>query len=225
MGGFGLSKLNNILKQDTFVKMREFVVECCELMNDESIVKKEFLPNHEDKIKNRLVFEYLRSYVVREKTGYADIKLAFDAEVSQNYDHMTDTTNARLDIKVTSEDTLTFHEKYYTIECKRLDGRSHLNKEYVNQGVARFVSANAKYSSGYGKNLMLGFTVRNIDMKKNAEKIDIIQNAELVNEIEEGMSFIEEKANTYCIYKANYLSPFGEVELKHLFYNFSLAIE
>lgn len=72
---------------------------------------------------------------------------------------------------------------------------------------------------------MLGFIVRNIDMKKNAEKIDIIQNAELVNEIEEGMSFIEEKANTYCIYKANYLSPFGEVELQHLFYNFSLAIK
>lgn len=224
MGGFRLSKLNDILKKDTFIKMREFVVECCELMNSESVLKKEFLPNHEDKIKNRLVFKYLNSYDVRENLGYVDIKLAFDAEVSQNYDCDTDVTNARLDIKVTSEDTLTFHEKYYTIECKRLDGYSHLNKEYVNQGVARFVSSDAKYASGYGKNLMLGFIVRDIDMKMNAEKINTIQNKELNDEVKKEMSFIKEGAKSYCIYTANYLSPFGEIELQHLFYNFSLAI-
>ncbi|MGO2962565.1 MAG: hypothetical protein ACTIDE_08165 [Carnobacterium maltaromaticum] len=224
MSGFRLSKLNDILKKDTFVKMRDFVIECCELMNNESIINKEFLPNHEDKIKNRLVFEYLKSYAVRGKLGYSDIKLSFDAEVSQNYNRGTDNTNARLDIKVTSEDTLTFHEKYYTIECKRLDGYSHLNKEYVNQGISRFVSIDAKYASGYGKNLMLGFIVRDIDIKKNVEKIDNIQNQKLSNSIEKGMTFVEEKPDAYCIYKAEYLSPFGEVELQHLFYNLSLAI-
>jgi hypothetical protein len=224
LSGFGLSKLNDILKKDTFIKMRELVIGCCDLMNTESISRRDYLPNHEDQIKNKLVFGYLNSYDVREKLGYVDIKLAFDAEVSKNYNDITHTTNARLDIKVTSEDTLTFHEKYYTIECKRLDGYSHLNKEYVRQGIARFVAPDAKYSSGYGKNLMLGFIVRNIDIKQNVAKINVIQNAELSEAINHEMSIVEEKDSQYYIYKADYFSPFGEIELQHLFYNFSLAI-
>lgn len=45
-----------------------------------------------------------------------------------------------------------------SIECKRIDGTADLNKKYVKEGVARFVTQ--KYSSYYGRNVMLGFVVK-----------------------------------------------------------------
>lgn len=224
MSGFGASKLNAILRDDSFIKMRDFVVTCCNLMSAKSIETENFLPNHEDKIKNKLVFEYLNSNTIREDTGYKEIKLAFDAEVSGNYNNDTNTTNARFDIKVTSEDTLSYSEKYYNIECKRIDGKAHLNKEYIKEGVARFVSKDAKYSSGYGKNMMLGFVVEDINIKENTEKIDKIQATELKECIKNGFTVLEEKTK-YFVYTADYYAPSREVELQHVFYNFSLAIE
>lgn len=224
LSGFGLKKLNNILKEDIFIEMRNFVVKCCELMNDESISFGNLLPNHEDKIKLRLMNKYLRQPSVRETLGFKNIRLMFDAETVENYNEENDGCNARLDIKVSSEDTLTHYDKYFTIECKRLDGYAHLNKEYVKEGVSRFVSPGAKYASGYGKNLMLGFIVRDIDLKENATKINQIQKVELPNEIKEELLMLEEIPLKYCIYRGMYSTNFGEIQLQHLFYNLSKSV-
>ena len=223
MGGFSVGKYNDILKEDTFLKMREFLIGCCSLMRDESVSSNSRLPNHEDKIKNKLVFNYLKCLHVREKLGY-DLKLIFESEVSECFDSATSVTKGRVDIKVMSEDTFAFPEKYYTIECKRLDGYADLNRKYVKQGVARFVASDAKYCSSYGKNMMLGFMIRQVNIKENAEKINMIQNNELEEEIiKKEMVIIEEK-DFHCIYEAEYYSPFGEIKLQHLFYDFSSVV-
>jgi len=224
MSGFGLGKLNGILKEDIFTEMRDFVVKCCELMNDESITLNNPLPNHEDKIKLRLMNKYLRQPSVREKLGYKNLKLMFDAETVENYNELTDESNARLDIKVSSEDTLTHYDKYYTIECKRLDGYAHLNKEYVKEGISRFVSSSAKYASGYGKNLMLGFVIKNIDIKTNTNKINEIQKVELNKELKEEFKLLNEIPSRCSIYSSFYECSSRKIQLQHIFYDLSKAV-
>jgi len=224
MGGFTRGLLNDVIRKDIFVSMRNFVIACCGLMTDESVNEENYLPNHEEKIRNRLLFRYLRNTSVRRRLGYNDLELIFVSETAENYNHDSDTANARLDIQVMSEDTFKFPEKYYTIECKRIDGYARLNREYVNQGVARFVSHDAKYQSVYKKNMMLGFMVRRVDMKLNAEKINNIQSDEFAKEIKKEMHLTGETAQ-YCVYEANYLSPFGEIQLHHIFYDVSIAIQ
>lgn len=224
MSGFGLPLLNNIIRKSLFTEMKEFVISCCYLMHEESMNKKEFLPNLENEIRNKLTFSYLRDSAIKKKLGYENLKLSFDAEVAESYNPITLQTTGRVDIKVTSEDTLIHNDRYYTIECKRLDGSKKLNKAYIKQGVTRFVSADAKYPSSYGENMMLGFMVRQVDVKENAEKINKIQNDELEKETVKKEMFIIREEDSHCIYEAEYDSPFGEMTLHHLFYDFSSLI-
>ena len=82
-----------------------------------------------------------------------------------------------MDIRILLKSDFEKEDAYYVIECKRIDGTSDLNKKYVKEGVARFVTQ--KYSSYYGRNIMLGFVVKKIDMSANAKLIEGIQNADL----------------------------------------------
>ena len=82
-------------------------------------------------------------------------------------------------------------DAYYITECKRVDGSSDLNKKYVKEGVARFVTE--KYSSYYGRNIMLGFVVKKIDISSNVKLIEEIQNADLSQQMHGNFEFIESK--------------------------------
>ena len=224
MNGFGSSLLNDIFRKSIFTEMIEFIVDCCFLMNEESANKKELLPNLENEIRNKLLYSYLRETAIKKKLGYENLKLTFEAESPEGYNPKTLQTTGRVDIKVISEDTLADNSRYYTIECKRLDGKNYLNNAYVEQGIARFVSSDAKYPSPYGENMMLGFMVCQMDIKGNAEKINVIQNNILEKDtVRKEMSIISEE-DSHCIYESGYNCSLGEVMLKHLFYDFSSAI-
>jgi len=224
MNGFGSPLLNNIFRKGIFAEMTEFIICCCSLMNEESKNKKELLPNLENEIRNKLLYAYLRENTIKKKLGYENLKLTFEAESPEDYNPKTLQTTGRVDIKVISEDTLADNSRYYTIECKRLDGKSNLNKAYVEQGVARFVSSNAKYPSPYGENIMLGFMICQVDIKENAEKLNKIQNSVLEKDTVIKEMFIIAEEESHCIYESEYNSSTGEVTLKHLFFDFSSAI-
>lgn len=59
---------------------------------------------------------------------------------------------------------------YYTIECKRLDGGSHLCKEYVDNGIRRFTTG--KYPTYLGCNAMLSFVVCAINLSETVNKVN-----------------------------------------------------
>ena len=50
----------------------------------------------------------------------------------------------RVDIRILLKSDFEKDDAYYITECKRIDGSSDLNKKYVKEGVARFVTE--KYS-------------------------------------------------------------------------------
>lgn len=86
------------------------------------------------------------------------------------------------------------------------------------EGVARFVTE--KYSSYYGRNIMLGFVVKKIDVSSNAKLIEEIQNAELDQHMHGDFQLVKSEGVTKS-YKCMYQIQSGEVELRHIFSDYS----
>ena len=79
-------------------------------------------------------------------------------------------TAGRVDIRFLSPNCYGHQDAYFAIECKRLDGKSQLSKEYVDNGIRRFTTG--KYPSLLGCNAMLGFVVCAIDLPATVSQIN-----------------------------------------------------
>lgn len=84
-------------------------------------------------------------------------------------DKEVDEKTGRVDLKIKNINDFENFSAYYIIECKRIDGKSTLNKEYVHNGINRFTTG--YYSSYYGVNGMIAFIVEKIDIDSNLKKI------------------------------------------------------
>jgi hypothetical protein len=172
----------------------------------------------EDKISDRLVAEYL---------DLNFLGLRFEREIREHYDIETNRYKGRIDIKVMSKDWLKNRDAYYIIECKRLDGKSGLNREYVSEGISRFLFPihNPQYPSYYSRNIMLGYVVNAINIAENILKIDCIQRKILVGITIGKMDFVYDDGEGFSHHKCTY-QDFGTpaIELAHLFYDFSDVI-
>jgi len=134
------------------------------------------LPNDENEIRNKLLFDYLNNDNIRKNTGLLDY--VFNGEVLEP-------TGGKIDLKVQSPNRFTQSATYYIIECKRLDnkcitGTSGLNAAYINEGIYRFVSK--YYSTNCGVNAMLGFVVEKMDIHMNVLNIStLLKNVKINN--------------------------------------------
>jgi len=214
MGGFKNKSNNADVRQNIFSKIVLYISKCCKTMREDCRETGEPLYNHENRISARLVERYL-------DMNY--LKLRFILEKPTHYNAATDTHAGRTDITVVSSDWFKNRDAYYTIESKRLDGKPNLNREYVSEGISRFITPfPPKYPSYYGKNIMLGYVVQTIDISENARRIDKFQRELLVEVRIGGMRLVcddgEGFSHYQCMYEANNNL---NVELAHLFYDFS----
>ena len=209
----------NILKalyRANFEKITTFILDICELIVEDYERKQLKLPNDENKIRSIMLEEYMKTH----KGVYGMSDYRFELEVPENYAGNGQFIG-RVDIRVLLKSDFEKEDAYYIIECKRIDGSSDLNKKYVNEGVARFVTK--KYSSYYGRNIMLGFVVKEIDISSNTKLIEEIQNADLNHQMHGNFEFIDSKGVTES-YKCIYQIQHGEVELRHIFLDYSSII-
>lgn len=201
------------LYRANFEKITNYILEICELVVEDYEKKQLKLPNDENGIRSIMLEEYMK----RQKGSYGMSDYRFELEVPENYagngKHI-----GRVDIRILLKNDFEKEDAYYIIECKRIDGTSDLNKKYIKEGVARFVTQ--KYSSYYGRNIMLGFVIKKIDVSANAKLIEGIQNAEPDQHMHGDFQFIESKGVTES-YKCMYQIPSGEVELCHIFSDYS----
>ena len=209
-----MSKFKKIAMYDLFNLIILHVAVSCEKMKIDCIESKKYLINHEDEISNRLVAQYLDNN---------SLELIYILQKPENFNADSDTFTGRTDISVMSSDILKNRSAYLTIECKRLDGGKTLNKKYVKEGIARFVEHPPKYSSYYGKSIMLGYIVKAInDISEHTKNIDNIQRELLVGiqigEMQLVSDGMKDFSHYHCTYQANDIE---DVKLAHLFYDFS----
>ena len=165
------------------------------------------LANNENEIRNRLA-EYL------EDDGYK----ANCTSVVKNFqvDHeVPEGPHGRVDFRFHQAIPYQGQKVYYIIECKRLDGSSHLNKEYVEHGIGRFKTTD-KYSTPLGINGMMGFLVKSLDVAATCGDI----NTHL--SVEEQLKTIIPNTTSGCYdFESDLNAPFGKITLLHLWMDFS----
>jgi hypothetical protein len=135
------------------------IIMCYNLMIDTKVS----VPNDENKIRNKLVNNYLMDNAIREKINLKEY--IFDREIPTKNDL------GRVDIQVKTKYIFEDTAAYYDIECKRLDnknqsGKTGLNGEYISNGIARFTNEN-KYQFYNHAAGMIGFVVSKIDIHEN----------------------------------------------------------
>lgn len=216
MSGILNKDIIGALYRANFEKITNYILNICELVVEDYEKKRLKLPNDENKIRSIMVEEYMK----KQKSVYGMSDYRFEIETPENYvgngKHI-----GRVDIRILLKNDFEKEDAYYVIECKRIDGTSDLNKKYVKEGVARFVTQ--KYSSYYGRNIMLGFVVKKVDMSANAKLIEKIQNTDLDKHMHGNFEFIESNGVVES-YKCIYKIQSGEVELRHIFSDYSSIV-
>lgn len=208
--------LLDALHRAHFNKIINYVLNICEMVVEDYQQKRLKMPNDENKIRSIVLEEYL----TKQKKTYGMSSYRFEPEALEHYvgegKHI-----GRVDIRILLKSAFEKEEAYYIIECKRIDGSSGLNNLYVKEGVARFVTQ--KYSSYYGRNIMLGFVVKKIDVSANAQEIEQIQNLDTDKKMHGSFELITEEGVTKS-YRCLYQIQSGELELRHIFSDYSSII-
>jgi len=173
MNGFNNTSLNRQIAAGILNHIVEKVLECFDLMLQDCEYKSEKIANNEIAIRDYLFCNYLNNDTVMRGIGFDDFM--FIPEVPENY--VDNRPIGRADLQVFSTERFRHRERYFIIECKRIDGNLTLNREYIDEGIRRFVGKMPKYTSYYKMNCMLGFVVKNIDISKNVDCINqLLQN-------------------------------------------------
>lgn len=218
MGKFSRN-ISEVLRRDDFKQISDYIVESCDLLSVDYRCQRKQMPNHENKIRNILLEEYLDDDNRRTDFGMGDYR--FFPETQEHYNGQGNYIG-RADIRVILKTDFEKRNAYYLVECKRLDGSRNLNEEYVEEGVARFISR--KYSAYYGKGLMLGFVVRQMNISENAHKIEELQNTSAEPNMHGKFEVLDIRTSQE-IYSCDYQLQEGALELRHIFVDFSGVVE
>ncbi|MHB9308137.1 hypothetical protein ACW0UU_11940 [Fusobacterium polymorphum] len=205
------------LHQANFQKIINYIQEISLLIIKDYENNKLKLPNDENKIRSIMLEEYL----TKQKNKYKMEDYRFLPEVFENYQG-NGKYIGRVDIHVILKNDFEKEEAYYVIECKRIDGTKKMNRKYVEEGIARFITG--KYSSYYGRNIMLGFIIKNIDIDKNTLEIEKIQNASSDKQMHSSFLSTSNSSENIKTYKCVYSINSNKLQLVHIFSNYSNII-
>lgn len=171
---------------------------------DRIIQRGDTLPNNENAIRNEFG-KYFSEQSYKAITTTAK-DYYYDYEVSLQK------TSGRVDMRFLSPNCFAEQDYFFVIECKRIDGRRKLSKEYVENGIQRFTTG--KYPSRLGCNAMLGFVVCNIDINKTLGYVnEYLDSAEHLREVGIATTRVSR-------FESNHTSP-QPIVLYHLWMNFS----
>lgn len=211
--------ISEALRRDDFERISDYIVESCNLLSVDYQHQRKQMPNHENTIRNILLEEYLDDDSRRINYGMGDYR--FIPETQEHYNGQGNYIG-RADIRIMLKTDFEKRDAYYLVECKRLEGSRNMNKEYVEEGVARFVSR--KYSAFYGKGILLGFVVRQINISKNAQDIEYLQNTSVEPSMHGKFAALDIRTSQE-IYSCVYQLQGGELELRHIFVDFSGVVK
>ena len=191
-------------------KQLEGVMTDCTRVYERIVTSGVKLKNNENEIRNKMA-EYLEDDSYKAETLTVK-NFQVDHEVPEG-------PHGRVDIRFLPVNPYEGQKVYFIIECKRLDGCSYLNKEYVKHGINRFKTPD-KYSTPLGVNGMMGFLVKPLDVAITCDNI----NTHLV--VEEHLVPVASVCPSGCTeFESKHSSISGAITLLHLWLDFSSSVE
>lgn len=169
------------------------------------------LKNNENEIRDKLA-EYLEDDDYKTYSTLMVKHFQVDHEVPEG-------TNGRVDFRFHQVNPYQGQRVYFIIECKRLDGGHHLNKEYVENGINRFKTSD-KYSTRLGFNSMMGFIVKPLDVAATCGDINTHLNSD------EHLKAVARTTTSGCFdFESSINTISGSITLLHLWMDFSSMVE
>ena len=201
MDGFKNTLLNQQVATGVLNHVIEKVLVCFDLMRHDCALKAVKIPNNEISIRDYLFCNYLDNDTIMRDIGLDDF--IFIPEVPENY--VKSKPIGRADLQVFSAERFRHRKSYFIIECKRIDGNLTLNREYISEGMRRFIGESPKYTSFYKANCMMGFLVKTMDVSKNVGCINQL--------LKDDYSDIQVRKYLYAgVIPHTYISTHGEKE-------------
>lgn len=221
MNGFKNIELNNIIIEGLFLEVIDMIFIASKRMNDDFIKSNNKIKNDENIIRNILYENYLMNDDLAEENDF--YKYFFSIESMENFDG--EKYKGRTDIKIINKNFFKKKMEYFTIECKRLDGNSDLNKKYVQNGIARFATIDKTkplYSSHFHINAMFGFLVENNNIDSIVDDINKFSNDEkhisIISQLNKNIK------SENLLYESSYETSDNDLKLFHMFFDFSSVI-
>lgn len=222
MSGFKNIDLNKRIQKNVLKLIIDKILICCDKMSEDLLSKNEKLKNLEEDIRDYLFNNYLNNDEIMEEIEMNNFR--FFSEVPVKY--VDNKPKGRIDLQVFNKDDISNRKKYFTIECKRIDGKSTLNRYYIENGIIRFVKRDPLYESFFKQECMLAFVVKNIDIENNANIIDDLQLEYDEIHVKDHFSKIEISEGHDYIYDSTYeIEDDSDLSIYHVFYDFSSIIE
>jgi hypothetical protein len=131
MSGFSSTSLNHQIAVGILNHIIEKMLECFELMRQDCERNSVKTSNNEICIRDYLFCNYLNNDAVMRAIGFDDFM--FIPEVPENY--VNNRPIGRADLQVFSTERFRHRERYFIIECKRVDGNLTLDREYIDEGI------------------------------------------------------------------------------------------
>lgn len=197
---YGRLNLNskNLLSAKVFVKDKLYkkkfskILELCIYAHSQMTQNETQLYDKDEETLRSMLKTYMQNNRGNFKLGNYHI----DAE-SAEIDECTYKTLGYCDLKITiptNNEWSNEPERYFTIECKRLDGSVNKNKLYISQGIHRFITE--KYSKNMNIGGMIAFVENNKSSIKNINEFVENINKELIEDFKHQ---VDEKLLPYTI--------------------------
>ncbi len=227
MGMFG-EKNKAILIQSIRQQIRRLIVISCAALKEDTAAGNEMLANDEEAITYRLVEYYLNDDEFRRRNHLNRLLVRFQPEHPVNLDVAAGRYRGIGDIQVIGEDYLHNANAYGLIECKRLDGTPLLKREYVNEGIDRFVGAltgKIKYPRHIGEDIMIGYLVAPMQFEHMLDELNKYLKRRMPINVRQELQESERMGEgIFC--SSVFQCADGEArEIRHLFYDFDGVVE
>ncbi len=113
----------------------------------------------------------------------------------------------------------------YIIECKRLDGGRHLNSEYVNKGICRFVEEKYTWKYIHKTSAMLGYVVNATSIPICVEAINQIGQKNNIARFIEPLTAFPARSGFNFSYRSEHTTINGNTaEIFHVLFDLSAKI-
>jgi hypothetical protein len=170
-------------------------------LNDENVIRDIFLST-----------EYLKNI---------DFRKAHPPLANYHFDKETSENKGRADIRILQVKDYIDDDAYYIIECKRLNEKRKLNKEYISNGIARFTNEK-KYQFYNNTAGMIGFVVSKINIRENVGFINhLLQNTFTEINTEKRLTKKEITSDFEYSYYSNHKVGNTAKIIYHLMFDFS----
>lgn len=222
---------HNILSAKSFVKKDEKsyekdfnkILKLCIFAYNQMLENENDLDGKDEgKLRNLLM-----KHMQNNRGNYGLGNYNIDAECAEN-NEITNKTIGYCDLKITIPTNNDFSNepyRYFTIECKRLDGTSQKNNLYITEGMHRFITE--KYSKNMDISGMIGFIESSNNNKTTITIDNIVKN--INNNLVQRFMHQQNEKLTHSLVDENFINSYEsnheikhkkrKIKLSHLFFD------